>query len=78
MISAIPQLVRMASANGRVLNLRCPYQAKVMKTFDRISRPIVRPGMGMERIGFRDIARVSAHRQLARTVAAGKRPPARR
>jgi hypothetical protein len=32
------QLTRMASQSGRSVNLRCPYQANVMKTFDMRSK----------------------------------------
>jgi hypothetical protein len=39
--SAIPQLAKIAIHIGRLLNLRCPYQAAVMKQFERNSKPIV-------------------------------------
>src|SRR5258708_21851172 len=39
--SASPQLAKIAIHIGRLLNLRCPYQAAVMKQFERIRRPIV-------------------------------------
>src|SRR6266849_1902564 len=39
--SASHQLAKIAIHIGRLLNLRCPYQAAVMKQFDRIRRPIV-------------------------------------
>jgi len=32
----------MTSQSGRSLNLRCPYQANVMKTFEQMSRAIGR------------------------------------
>src|ERR1700722_8289949 len=39
---AMPQLTRAATTQGRVFNsLRCPYQAKVMNTFERLSSPTV-------------------------------------
>src|ERR1700722_10390899 len=39
---AMPQLTSAAMTHGRVFSsFRCPYQAKVMKTFDRHSRPTV-------------------------------------
>src|SRR5215210_4938643 len=37
---AMPQLTRTAPQSGVALNLRCPYQAKVMNTFDATSRGI--------------------------------------
>src|SRR3954452_12143518 len=37
-ISAMPQLARMTSHSGRSVNLRWPYQANVMKTFEATRR----------------------------------------
>src|SRR5665213_1450983 len=39
--NAMPQLMRMTFHSGTDLNLRCPYQAKVMKMFEPMSRRIV-------------------------------------
>src|SRR5512138_1664603 len=39
-MKAIPQLARITISSGAVLNLRCPYQANVMKTLDAISSRI--------------------------------------
>jgi hypothetical protein len=33
----MPQLIAMTSGSGLSLNFRCPYQAKVMKTFEQNS-----------------------------------------
>ena len=37
---AMPQLTRTAPQSGAALNLRCPYQAKVMNTFEATGRAI--------------------------------------
>src|SRR5690606_37294814 len=37
--NAMPQLMMITAVSGADLNLRCPYQAKVMKMFDRTNRP---------------------------------------
>src|SRR5690606_20729172 len=34
---AIPQLARITTTSGVVLNFRCPYQAKVMNRFEAVS-----------------------------------------
>src|SRR3954466_3815123 len=39
-MNAIAQLTRMTPHSGTSLNLRWPYQAKVMNTLEQISRPI--------------------------------------
>ena len=43
--SAIPQLTAITISSGAALNFRCPYQAKVLKTLDMISSPMVCTGM---------------------------------
>src|SRR5882672_10078740 len=37
---AMPQLARITSNSGLFLNFKCPYQAKVMKTFEQIRSTI--------------------------------------
>jgi hypothetical protein len=37
----MPQLARIAIQSGALVYLRCPYQAKVMKMFEPISRRMV-------------------------------------
>src|SRR6185312_14996890 len=45
--NAIPQLIIMTRGSGLSLNFRCPYQAKVMKTFEQNSIRIVRSHDGI-------------------------------
>ena len=39
---AMLQLARITFASGALLNFKCPYQAKVMNTFESVSSPIGR------------------------------------
>lgn len=43
--NAIDQLARMTLGSGAPLNFRCPYQAKVMKTFEQKRRMTVNTGL---------------------------------
>ena len=43
---AISQLTAITSSSGAALNFRWPYQAKVMNTFEAMSRPMVISGIG--------------------------------
>src|SRR5262245_34274641 len=42
---AIPQLTRIASHSADCLCLRCPYQANVMNTLERVKRTMVTMGL---------------------------------
>ncbi|GAB1379157.1 hypothetical protein MASR1M49_20030 [Pararhodobacter aggregans] len=50
---AMPQLIRMTVISGALRYFRCPYQAKVMKTFEASSNKMVCSGTdrGMARRG---------------------------
>ena len=39
-MKAMPQLAMITNHSGRSVYFRCPYQAKVMKTFEQSSRTI--------------------------------------
>src|SRR6478609_1952019 len=59
---AIPQLAKAATIHGRPLRLRrWAYQAKVMNTFERTSRPTVRRMTFMQR-GTWDVGRGTSNR----------------